>query len=64
MRVTTVVTVVHEHVHQWAGKQQEIRQRAKDVRRVLGEQVEPADQEDNSQANPGGRAPERRHPIV
>jgi hypothetical protein len=46
MTVTAVtVAVVHEHVHQRAGQDEQIGQYAEQVSRVLRDQVEPADRD-------------------
>jgi hypothetical protein len=35
-----VAAVVHEHMHQWTGSQQQPGEHSEDMRRVLGEQEE------------------------
>mgnify|MGYP001154350767 CR=1 FL=1 len=54
------VSVVHEHVHQWTGQHEEVRQNTEQVGSMLGDQVEPANRRGDQQRQPSGRAPEGR----
>lgn len=55
--VVRTTPVMHEHVHQGAGGQQQPRQRTEDVRRVLGEEKERSDREKASARDPGLATP-------
>jgi hypothetical protein len=48
---------MHEHVHERAGQQQEVRQDPEQVRGVLGREKEPRDCEESEQDKPPGRLP-------
>jgi hypothetical protein len=52
------MTAVHEDMHQWAGQQQQERQRAEQVRAVLGEQEVRGNGAQHDQSDRGARAPE------
>jgi len=55
-----MVTVVHEEVHQRAGREKQIWQDAEDVRRVFRQQKEPGDGQETAEHDPGRSAPPRR----
>jgi hypothetical protein len=55
-----VVTVMHEHVHQWTRQQEGIRHDAQDVGAMLGEQEKSANRSSHEQRQAGRRPPERR----
>ena len=55
------VAAVHEEVQQRAGEQQQVGERAVDVRRVLGHQEERGDGQEGHQRQPRRRTEERGH---
>ncbi len=58
-----VMTVMHEEVHQRAGKEQKIWQGAEEVRPVLGEEEERRDGEEAERHDAGTRPPPWRLPL-
>jgi hypothetical protein len=64
MPPVTTMTTVHEHVHHWAGQQQQERQCAKEVGAVLAQQKVRGDGAEHEQADRIPGAPERRRPVL
>src|SRR5216110_2856963 len=58
--MAAVMAVVHEKVHQRTGEDQQIRQHPEHMRRVLGQQEEPDDNDESAGHQPDRGSPPRR----
>ena len=57
MPAVPAMPVMHEKMHHGTSKEQEKRQHAKEVRGVLGEEIEAGDQEEAAQHDAAARFP-------